>query len=65
MVDPDDIYGVAADIFAPCALGGAISERTLPRLDVEIIAGSANNQILSATVAEEVFRRGILTPRTT
>ena len=59
-IDPDDIYGVAADIFAPCALGGAISERTLPRLGVEIIAGSANNQILSATVAEEVFRRGIL-----
>ena len=27
---------------------------------MEIIAGSANNQILSATVAEEVFRRGIL-----
>jgi leucine dehydrogenase len=59
-VDPEDIYGVAADIFAPCALGGTISELTLPRLRVEIIAGSANNQILSATVAEEVFRRGIL-----
>ena len=59
-VDPEDIYGVAADIFAPCALGGAISELTLPRLRVEIIAGSANNQILSATIAEEVFRRGIL-----
>ena len=59
-VDPEDIYRVAADIFAPCALGGAISELTLPRLRVEIIAGSANNQILSAPVAEEVFRRGIL-----
>ena len=52
-VDPEDIYRVAADIFAPCALGGAISELTLPRLRVEIIAGSANNQILSAPVAEE------------
>ena len=59
-VEPEDIYGVAADIFAPCALGGSISELTLPRLRVEIIAGSANNQILSATVAEEVFRRSIL-----
>ena len=27
---------------------------------MEIIAGSANNQILSVPVAEEVFRRGIL-----
>ena len=59
-VDPEDIYRVAADIFAPCALGGAISELTLPLLRVAIIAGSANNQILSETVAEEVFRRGIL-----
>ena len=40
--------------------GEHISELTLPQLRVEIIAGSANNQILSAPVAAEVFRRGIL-----
>ena len=59
-VDPEAIYDVAADIFAPCALGGAISDLTLPRLRVEIIAGSANNQILDPRVAEQVFHRDIL-----
>jgi leucine dehydrogenase len=47
-VDSDDIYGVPADIFAPCAMGGSISQHTLPRLKCEVIAGSANNQIAGA-----------------
>src|SRR6266540_4042511 len=44
-VQPDEIYGVKADIFAPCALGGIINDETLPRLQVEIVAGGANNQL--------------------
>ena len=41
-VAPDEIYGVAADIFAPCALGGVINDKTLPQLKVEIVSGAAN-----------------------
>ena len=59
-VDPDDIYDVPVDIFAPCAMGGAISERTLPRLTCEVIAGSANNQIDGKAVAGLILERGIL-----
>jgi leucine dehydrogenase len=59
-VDPDTIYDVPADIFAPCALGGAISADTVPRLKCEVIAGSANNQIASPPVARMVSERGIL-----
>ncbi len=44
-VGPDEIYGVKADIFAPCAMGGIINDETLPRLQVEIVAGGANNQL--------------------
>lgn len=44
-VKPDDIYGVDADIFAPCALGGVLNDETIPRLRVEIVAGAANNQL--------------------
>ena len=47
-VDLDAIYSTAADIFAPCALGGIINDDTLPKLRVEIIAGAANNQLLLA-----------------
>ena len=44
-VGTDEIYDVAADIFAPCALGAVINDATIPRLRVEIVAGAANNQL--------------------
>ena len=44
-VGPEEIYGVQADIFAPCALGGIINDQTLGQLKVEIVAGGANNQL--------------------
>ena len=59
-VDAEDIYDVPVDIFAPCAMGGAISESTLPRLTCEVIAGSANNQINGKAVPGLILERGIL-----
>jgi leucine dehydrogenase len=59
-VDPDAIYDVSADIFAPCALGGAISVNTVPRLKCEVIAGSANNQIASPPAVRMLSERRIL-----
>ncbi len=60
-VDLEAIYGVDADIFAPCALGGIINDDTLPRLRVEIIAGAANNQLLLAEKhGGELEKKGIL-----
>jgi leucine dehydrogenase len=45
VVSPEEIFGVEADIFAPCALGGIINDETLPQLKVGVVAGSANNQL--------------------
>ncbi|MBK8646111.1 MAG: Glu/Leu/Phe/Val dehydrogenase [Gemmatimonadetes bacterium] len=60
-VDLDAIYSTAADIFAPCALGGIINDDTLPKLRVEIIAGAANNQLLLAEKhGGELEKKGIL-----
>jgi leucine dehydrogenase len=56
----DTIFGVKADIFAPCALGGIINDKTLPQLRVEIVAGGANNQLLEKRHGEELEERGIL-----
>ncbi|HUL42726.1 MAG TPA: Glu/Leu/Phe/Val dehydrogenase [Bacteroidota bacterium] len=44
-VEPEKIYDVDADIFCPCALGGIINDKTIPRLKVDIVAGGANNQL--------------------
>ncbi|MBI2618621.1 MAG: Glu/Leu/Phe/Val dehydrogenase [Ignavibacteriales bacterium] len=45
-VMPEKIYGIPADIFAPCALGGILNNDTIPKLKVKIVAGGANNQLL-------------------
>ena len=45
-VEPDGIFNVRADVFAPCALGGVINDGTIPQLKVQIVAGAANNQLL-------------------
>ena len=59
-VAPDEIYGVAADVFAPCALGGVLNDETLPQLKVEIVCGAANNQLLEARHGDALHARGIL-----
>ncbi len=60
IVSTDAIFDVEADVFAPCALGGAISTATLPRLKARIIAGAANNQLADAMIGQTVFDRGVL-----
>ena len=35
------------DVFAPCALGGVLNEWSIPTLNTSVIAGAANNQLLT------------------
>jgi len=59
-VKPDAIYDVAADVFAPCAMEGAIDMATLERLKAKVICGTANNQLTSHAVGDELYKRGVL-----
>lgn len=59
-VPPDQIYDVACDIFAPCALGAVINPETVERLKCSIIAGAANNQLSDDSMAEVLQKRNIL-----
>jgi leucine dehydrogenase len=59
-VAPDAIYDVAADLYAPCALGATINDDTLARLKVEIIAGGANNQLAEDRHGDLLEQRGLL-----
>jgi leucine dehydrogenase len=59
-VKPEEIYGVRADIFSPCGLGGIINDQTIPQLKVEIVAGAANNQLLEEKHGDELLARNIL-----
>ncbi|HEX4683870.1 MAG TPA: Glu/Leu/Phe/Val dehydrogenase, partial [Gemmatimonadaceae bacterium] len=59
-VGAEEIYGAESDIFAPCALGAIVNDKTIPQLKVEIVAGAANNQLLEERHGDELERRGIM-----
>jgi leucine dehydrogenase len=44
-IEADKIFGLDADIYAPCALGATVNEHTIEKMKFAIIAGSANNQL--------------------
>ena len=56
----DEIYGVQADVFAPCALGSVINDTTLKQLKVKVVAGGANNQLAEERHGDELEAKGIL-----
>jgi leucine dehydrogenase len=59
-VGSEEIYGVQADIFAPCALGAIINDKTIPQLKVEIVAGAANNVLLDERHGDALEKRSIM-----
>jgi valine dehydrogenase (NAD+) len=48
------------DVYAPCALGGALDDETVAVLPAQIVCGGANNQLPHAGTAELLRARGIL-----
>lgn len=60
IVKPEAIYDVSCDIFAPCALGATINDKTLPRIQAKVIAGAANNQLATPADGEALTRRGMV-----
>lgn len=45
VVGQDEIFDLEMDIYAPCALGATINDKTISRLKCKVIAGAANNQL--------------------
>ena len=54
VADPASIHAVDCDVFAPCALGGALNPETVPELRCAAIVGSANNQLASDGIAADL-----------
>jgi len=59
-VPPEAAASTECDVFAPCALGGALNAETIPQLACHVVAGGANNQLASPEDAERLRARGIL-----
>ena len=47
------------DVYAPCALGGAITDEVVEVLSAQIICGAANNQLAHPGVEKALEERGI------
>lgn len=56
----DRAITTAADLLAPCALGGVLDEDTVPRLQAPVVVGAANNQLADESIADLLAQRGVL-----
>jgi glutamate dehydrogenase/leucine dehydrogenase len=60
VVDPDTALTVDCDVLSPCALGGVLSETTIPALRCAAVCGAANNQLATDDDAERLADAGVL-----
>ncbi|MFF4169724.1 Leu/Phe/Val dehydrogenase [Streptomyces sp. NPDC001744] len=61
VADTDALIRVEGlDVYAPCALGGALNDDTVPVLSAKIVCGAANNQLAHLGVEKDLEERGIL-----
>ena len=60
IVSNSELLSEACEVFAPCALGGVINQWSIPTLNTEIVAGAANNQLLTSDDHRAADRAGIL-----
>lgn len=60
VIPPERVYTVECDVFAPCAIGGVLNERSVGQLGCRVVAGSANNQLERDADADLLHARGIL-----
>lgn len=58
-IAPDLIHSVDADVFAPCALGAGLNDKTIPEIKSKIICGLANNQLAEMKHARLIADKGI------
>ena len=60
IVQLDKIFTVDCDVIAPCALGSALNDTTIPHLKAKIVAGAANNQLAEPRHGDDLHARGIV-----
>jgi len=48
------------DVYAPCALGGSVTDDLVPLLQAAVICGAANNQLAHPGIEKSLADRGVL-----
>jgi valine dehydrogenase (NAD+) len=60
VVDVDALVSQQMDVYAPCALGGALNDETVPVLQAKVVCGAANNQLDHPGIEKVLADRGVL-----
>lgn len=60
IVKPGKMAAVSMDVFAPCALGGILTEESIQHLKAGIVCGAANNQLATVMQGQQLADRGVL-----
>ncbi|WLS46816.1 Glu/Leu/Phe/Val dehydrogenase dimerization domain-containing protein [Micromonospora profundi] len=58
--DASALVAADTDVYAPCALGGALNDDTVPVLRAKVVTGAANNQLAHPGIEKLLADRGIL-----
>jgi valine dehydrogenase (NAD+) len=60
VADVEDLPVSALDVYAPCALGGSLSDALLPQLQAAVVCGAANNQLEHPGIEQSLASAGVL-----
>jgi leucine dehydrogenase len=60
MLPSDAALETDCDVLAPCALGGVLTAKTVPRVRCQAVCGAANNQLLDDAADDALAARGIV-----
>ena len=58
--DVADLPTRDCDVYAPCALGGSITDELVPALQAAVVCGAANNQLAHPGLEKALADRGVL-----
>jgi valine dehydrogenase (NAD+) len=60
VADTDSMVTSDIDVYAPCALSGALDDHVVKVLQARVVCGAANNQLAHAGIEKELQDRGVL-----
>jgi len=60
VADTDALVRAEIDVYAPCAMGGALTDAVVDALNAKVVCGAANNQLEHPGIEKALADRGIL-----
>jgi valine dehydrogenase (NAD+) len=55
-----ELVALPLDVYAPCAMGGALTDEVVDVLSARIVCGAANNQLAHSGIEKALEERGVL-----